>query len=524
MFFAEVGAIVKVIAPKIQADVLSDEAVAQCFTEQTTPEWLSHEVKALQRKKATLPSWVSLPDLPSVQVGEYCFNADQTNALLLALKQSTLDSPHPLTKALKQQAQTKTLDAFVWRLLELWLNEGGPSKDKWAMMALTHLGSDAIALKLTPLIRIWPGEKQHPRAVVGLDCLRAMGTDTAIMQIHGLSQTLKFRALKVRAQECMAAIARDRSLTPEELEDRIVPTLGLDPRNMPIFDFGDRQFQCVVSSDLKPKVRDGAGQLKTDLPKAGAKDNSEMAEQAIAAWKLLKKQISEVLRIQKTRLENAMATERRWANADFERLLVQHPLMTHLSQGLVWGGYDESDRLMGTFRVAEDRTYSDYQDHSFSLTDVATVGILHPFRIGPNLKAIWGQLMSEYEIIPPFAQINREIFALEPAERNSKIIQRFKAINIMALAQRLGWHRNSLYDNYDDPSWVCWKHFPKAQITAVVGGDLNTPMQCRFVEGSPSYVSFPDSRRDWGIPLSQVDLVIISEVIRDLSALVIKEA
>ncbi|MGB8699904.1 MAG: DUF4132 domain-containing protein [Thermosynechococcaceae cyanobacterium] len=511
------------IATKIQADILSDEATAeQSFTEQTTPDWLSREIKTLQRKKATLPSWVSLPDLPSVQVGEYGFNADQTNALLLALKQSTLDSPHPLTKTLKQHAQPKPLDAFVWRLFELWLNEGAPSKDKWAMIALAHLGSDAIALKLTPLIRVWPGEKQHPRAVLGLECLRAMGTDTAIMQIHGLSQTLKFRALKVRAQECMGAIAHGRNLTPEELEDRIVPTLGLDPPNMPIFDFGDRQFQSVVGSDLKPKVRDAAGKLKADLPKAGVKDNAEMAEQAITAWKLLKKQISEVLRIQKTRLENAMATERRWASADFERLLVQHPLMTHLAQGLVWGGYDEGDRLIETFRVAEDQTYTNEKDEAIALTQFATVGIVHPIRLEANLTAAWGQLLSEYEIMPPFAQINRDIFALEPAEQNSKAIQRFKAVNIMALAQRPGWHRNSLYDNYDDPSWVCWKQFPKAQITAVVGGDFNTPMQCRFVEGLHSYTIFPDSRKDWGIMLHQIDPIIVSEVIRDLSALASK--
>ena len=45
-------------------------------------------------------------------------------------------------------------------------------------------------LKLTPLIRAWPGESQHPRAVFGLECLRAIGTDVALMQLNGIAQKL----------------------------------------------------------------------------------------------------------------------------------------------------------------------------------------------------------------------------------------------------------------------------------------------------------------------------------------------
>ena len=65
-------------------------------------------------------------------------------------------------------------------LFERWLTEGAPNKEKWAMMALGLLGSDRIALKLTPLIRTWPGESQHPRAVLGLECLRSIGTCSSL--------------------------------------------------------------------------------------------------------------------------------------------------------------------------------------------------------------------------------------------------------------------------------------------------------------------------------------------------------
>ena len=39
------------------------------------------------------------------------------------------------------------------------------------MPALGLLGGDTSAIKLAPLIRAWPGESQHQRAVLGLDVL-----------------------------------------------------------------------------------------------------------------------------------------------------------------------------------------------------------------------------------------------------------------------------------------------------------------------------------------------------------------
>jgi hypothetical protein len=65
----------------------------------------------------------------------------------------------------------------------------------------------------------------------------------------------------------MEAIARARGLTQEQLEDRIVPDCGLDPMGKRAFDFGTRQFQFVLSPDLKPMLKDDKGKLITSLPK-----------------------------------------------------------------------------------------------------------------------------------------------------------------------------------------------------------------------------------------------------------------
>ena len=56
----------------------------------------------------------------------------------------------------------------------------------------------------------------------------------------------------------------------------------------------------------------------------------------MADWKLLKKQVKEVAKLQALRLEQAMVTGRRWAAEEFESLLVKHPLMSNLVRLLTW--------------------------------------------------------------------------------------------------------------------------------------------------------------------------------------------
>src|SRR5262249_10263708 len=156
------------------------------------------------------------------------------------------------------------------------------------------------------------GESQHQRAVTGLECLGAMGTDTALTQLNGIAQKLKFQGLKKKAQEFMEAIAKDKGLTREELEDRIVPDLDLDERGSRVCAFGQRRFRVVPGPDLARLVGDEAGQVKADLPKPGARDDAARANAAVAEWKLVKKQLREALKVQAPRLEQAMVTGRRW--------------------------------------------------------------------------------------------------------------------------------------------------------------------------------------------------------------------
>ncbi|MCV5185823.1 hypothetical protein OFB79_26780, partial [Escherichia coli] len=73
--------------------------------------------------------------------------------------------------------------------------------------SLGILGNDDTARKLTPLIRAWPGESQHKRAVYGLDVLASIGSDIALMLLNGIAQKIKFVALQEHAGDRINMVA-----------------------------------------------------------------------------------------------------------------------------------------------------------------------------------------------------------------------------------------------------------------------------------------------------------------------------
>ena len=436
--------------------------------------------------------------------------------------------------AIKTHADRRSLDAFAWALFERWLSDGAASKEKWAMGALGLLGSDSAALKLTPMVRAWPGESQHARAVFGLECLRAIGSDVALMQLSGIAQKLPFKGLKAKAAEMMEAIAQDRGLSRVELDDRIVPDCDLDERGSRLFDFGPRQFRFVLGNEMKPMIRDEAGKLKDDLPKPGVKDDPARAAAAVEDWKRLKKQIREVAKIQADRLEQAMVTGRRWSPEDFQSLLVRHPLMINLVRLVLWGGYDEKGQLVSTFRVTEERDYADVTESSYRLDGIATVGIVHPLHLTDEQRSAWGEILGDYEIIPPFPQLGRTVHRLEPGQEKDKDLVKGQtitvpAVTLVGILERQGWNRGIPEDGgvFSEHS----KPFVGADVTAVIqypgipvgymlDWDDQTLQNCFFLPGNYTPKSYP--RHQDALPLGAVDPVVISEVLGTLGAIASK--
>ncbi|WP_313916420.1 DUF4132 domain-containing protein [Tahibacter sp.] len=429
----------------------------------------------------------------------------------------------------------ESLGDFAWDLFNAWLAAAAPSKDGWGMAALGWLGNDDTARRLTPLIRNWPGEGAHARAVLGLDVLAAIGSDVALMLLNGIAQKVKFKGLQDKAREKIDAIAEARSLSTEELEDRLAPDLGLDDAGTLLLDFGPRQFRVGFDEALKPYVRDADGARLADLPKPKKTDDASLAAVAVERFKLLKKDARTIASQQVLRLEIAMCTRRRWDQAVFERFLAGHPLLRHLVQRLVWGIYEmdagadrQGGRLLQCFRVAEDGSYSDADDAPLSLPQGENIrlGLPHALELPAQAAAAFGQLFADYELMQPFPQLGRESFALSDEERAMLNLERWKGKvvptgRVLGLANK-GWRRGAAQDG--GGIWYFTK--PLAGDLAIelsfepgiiVGLVDEYPQQTllQLQVGRPS---------EWGDmqdtkPFATLDPIAASELIRDMQAL-----
>ncbi|AKV04754.1 Molybdate metabolism regulator [Labilithrix luteola] len=429
----------------------------------------------------------------------------------------------------KESGNPASLAAFAWDLFQSWLTHGAPAKEKWGFFALGLLGDDESARKLTPLIRAWPGESAHQRAVLGLDVLATIGSDVALMMLNGIVQKVKFKGLQERARDKMDEIAEKRGLTAEELADRLVPDLDLEDDGSKTLDFGPRSFRVGFDETLSPFVMDASGTRLKDLPKPNSKDDAALAGASVEAWKAMKKDARTLSALEILRLELAMSNERRWAAKDFEAFLVRHPLLVHLVRRLVWGTFDTDGKLTGTFRVAEDQTFADREDETFGLAADAIVGLPHRLVLSEADVSAWAKVLGDYDLAQPFQQLGRDVYVVGDADKKGAEFQRFvgrevETKKVIGLQSR-GWRRGSAHDNGTVP------YFYKP-----ITRDLNAGIQIEngIYVGSMDYtdptqtlgiVDFGPGEPDWGrvrsnaVPIATIPAVVLSEVIRDLESL-----
>ena len=429
----------------------------------------------------------------------------------------------------RQELDLSTTGELIWRVFDNWEMHGASKATDWAMMAIGILGTGNEGLKLSVYLKRWPGENAYRRAQKGLAVYRMIGSDLALMTLNGIAAKVKYKSVKSAANDLIQAIARNRGLTPEELADRIIPDCGLDEEGKREFDYGDRKFSLVLDDNLQPVVRDlSKDKILKNLPKPGKKDDEELGDAARADFRDMKKQIKEVVKTQTPRLENAMVAGRRWEVEDFQTLLVGHPLMCHFAQRLLWAIYEgkKKEKIVGYLRVDEEGALLDASDEPITLKKNQRLGIPHPLELDDDANETWGTVFGDYEIIPPFPQLNRPVFTLEKGDSKGDAITKFENITLSAGAirghiDRDGWTKG----NPEDAGiiYTFHKYFATADITATAG------MSYGIYAGGASWdedqsinsITFHKGKRAYGntIKLANVPEQLISEVLYSMGKL-----
>ncbi len=497
-------------------------------------------------KRPALPEFWQAQDWQRPQLRNGRALSDQAVQMLGTMMMfPTNEEIYPGLLQVKAACEPKSLAQFCWDAFSAWLNSGAAGKDNWVLLHLGLFGDDEIARRLTPLIRAWPGESAHARAVTGLDVLTQIGSDTALMLLNGIAQKVKFKGLQDKAREKIAEIAATRGLTQEELEDRLAPDLGLDEQGSLILDFGPRAFKVGFDESLKPYVRewlDGkTGAKLGDLPKPKKTDDEELAKAAVERFKLLKKDARTIASQQVLRLELAMCLRRRWSAGVFQEFIAQHPLLRHLARRLIWAVYqmpeitdpdtDETSiasyggDLVACFRVSDEGNFTNAADDDYVLPEGAhyKIGLPHALELPVEIAGEFAQLFADYELLQPFAQLGRDIYRLTDAEKQTDKLLRWNGLKVatgkvLGLVN-IGWRRGPAQDS--GCIWTFEKPLGNNQVIELtLDPGIIVGMIDEYPEQTLGEITLGEPQR-WGynqnlVKLGELDDIAASELIRDM--------
>lgn len=497
-------------------------------TADLSPEY-AHAALADQAdsKKLSRLSWLSLKDLPSlIRTEDNQPVDDRIKLYVLVQSLDHTSSPNERLNELRDYVSEASLARFASELLQVWIQEGAPAKEKWVMYVSALFGDIQIVNILAPQIKEWTENSRGAIAADAVKVLAYLKDPSALMAIDKIKRGVKNRQVKGAAEEALQLAADNMGLTSEQLEDRLVTTLGFDEKGTMQLSYGERSFLVKVNGDLQVVVlNEETGKSVKSLPAPAQKDDAELAAQSKARFTQLKKDLKSMVNIQAQRLEESLSKQRLWSADEWKSLFVDNVIMQKFAVGLIWGTYEDGV-LISTFRYMEDGTFNSVDEDEVDLPSGAQVGLIHPLELDQATLEGWITQLEDYEIKQPFEQLNREIHQPEDEDKTKNEYDRLpesdfsptsfpKALEkygwIKGPAQDGGWY-HEFYKEYGD--LVAELQFSGTSITYYEGLDDITLESLHFFKpNNKQYYYYGDNKP---IALGNVSGRVFSETIYDI--------
>lgn len=481
-------------------------------------------------KKRTLAWAYETPFSPVRTKGGEQATEEYLQALLLCYSSMTKPGVSKDAALLAQELEPQELAVYMGELFDKWMSAGAEAKKRWVLYAASIHGGSDIVQRLHRQIQEWP---QNARGAIAADAVQALALSPqpqALLIVDGIARKFKFKQVKTAAGQALEFAASQLGLTREQLEDKIVPSLGFDEHMERRFDYGSRSFTVTITPALEVEVFDESGKKLKNMPAPGAKDDAEQAAAAYAEFKDMKKQMKATVTSQKQRLELALSSERLWMVSAWQELFVRNPIMHQFAIGLIWGVY-EDHKLTRSFRYMEDGSFNTEDEEEYILPESQTgqIGLVHPIELTKESLEAWRQQLEDYEITQPIEQLSRTVYYITTEEQESKSLERFggMVLNDLSLGGKLtalGWYRGAVedggcFDNYyrEDASvgLRAELHFSGSFVgSGSMGGEEITVYDVRFYEADQeergAYFFGKDDER---LALKDIPLRYFSEIV-----------
>ncbi|QEH32652.1 hypothetical protein OJF2_11310 [Aquisphaera giovannonii] len=406
-------------------------------------------LRSEKKLKAPGAGWIDEGALPPLSYADGTPLGEQaTRYLLLRQSRSKEMVPDVEARHLAALLDRKTSGDFALALLKQFLGTKHEAADRWTLAVAGMLGDDRVVPTLNRLVQEWADSSRGKMAEYAVQALALLGTDAALMTVDALAlrYRTKYKNVGAAAVAAFEAAAARRGITVDELGDLVVPWLGFEPGKERVVEAGGKAFRVTIGPDWKLAYRDvEKNKDVASLPKAAPKETLDglKAEAAI---------LKDVAKGQKARLENLLVVQHRWPIARWRSLFLDHPVLLPFAMRLVWGECDTTGKLVGTFQALEDRSLTTARDEPYELREEHSwIGMVHPLELDAETLQAWRAHLADYEITPPFPQLDRPVIAVSDGEKETKISDRFRGTELNGMtfrgrAEKLGWTRGSVVD------------------------------------------------------------------------------
>lgn len=424
--------------------------------------------RCADKLKAPVAAWVKVEKLPELRWADGGKVSPQALSYLI-YRQSRCKEIRPdvEAKAMYDLIDRKSSGDLAKAVLAGFVASKQETGDRWALTVACKLGDDRLVPALSAQVREWVDSNRGKLAEYAVQALALLGSDAALLSVDAMAIRYRSKMKNVgkAAAEAFAGAAEALGISTEELGDRVVPWLGFEPGKPRIVESAGGKFEVSIGLDFKIGYKDlTKNKPAKSLPKS-------CPAEVLAQLKEVSANLKEAVKSQLLRVENLLVRQRRWPVARWKQLFLSHPLLLPFAVRLVWGHYDDNGKLKKLFRGLEDRTLTTIEDEAYEPA-AGQIGMVHPLELDDATKQAWQNHLADYEIEPPFPQLEREVVRVGESEAGVKVYKEHagKSLNAMTFkgrAEKLGWHRGSVCDGGGITSYV--KSFPTAGADVILG-------------------------------------------------------
>ena len=341
---------------------------------------------------------------------------------------------------------------------------------------------------------------------------------SATQLMLAVGSRFRTKSFQEEATKQAQALAERKGWTLAELADRTIPSAGIDETGTLELSFGERVFTARLQPDFKLELFNPEGKKIAALPDPRQDDDAAAAKDAKKALGSARKEVKAIVSLQADRLYEALCTERDWPAADWRDYLLQHPVMRHLVQRLVWI-LTTADGAVHAFRPLDDGTLTDRDDQELRLPADARVRIAHDSNLAADEARAWQQHLADYAVQPLFTQFGKGGYVL-PADRQGQTALKdfeghlLEAFSLRGRATKLGYTRGATEDggwffSYD-------KRFPTLGLQATLRFSGNGLPESNRTVALESLSFERTGASNAAVALDKVPAVLLSECRDDM--------